>query len=29
MDLPVWAGVIPMQLTFGEPVRDIAPMPAE
>jgi nitroimidazol reductase NimA-like FMN-containing flavoprotein (pyridoxamine 5'-phosphate oxidase superfamily) len=29
MDLPVWAGVIPMQLTFGEPVRDVAPMPAE
>lgn len=29
MDLPVWAGVIPMQITFGEPVRDIAPIPAE
>lgn len=29
MGLPVWAGVIPMQVTFGEPVRDIAPVPAE
>lgn len=29
MDLPVWAGVIPMQMTFGEPVRDIAPVRAE
>ncbi|MEP2830444.1 pyridoxamine 5'-phosphate oxidase family protein [Parvibaculum sp.] len=29
MDLPVWAGVIPMQMTFGEPVRDIAPVGAE
>ena len=29
MDLPVWAGVIPMQVTFGEPVRDIAPVAAE
>lgn len=24
MTLPVWAGVIPMQLVFGEPVRDVA-----
>lgn len=29
MDLPVWAGVVPMQITFGEPVRDIAAVPAE
>ncbi|MDX5366304.1 MAG: pyridoxamine 5'-phosphate oxidase family protein [Alphaproteobacteria bacterium] len=29
MGLPVWAGVIPMQMTFGEPVRDIAAIPAE
>ncbi len=29
MDLPVWAGVVPMAMTFGEPVRDIAAMPAE
>ena len=29
MDLPVWAGVVPMQLTFGEPVRDIAVVPAD
>ncbi|WP_421861570.1 pyridoxamine 5'-phosphate oxidase family protein [Parvibaculum sp.] len=29
MDLPVWAGVIPVQMTFGEPVRDIAPVRAE
>ena len=21
MDLPVWAGIVPMQMTFGEPVR--------
>jgi len=27
MDLAVWAGVVPMQLTFGEPVRDIAATP--
>ena len=29
MDLPVWAGVVPMQMVFGEPVRDIAVVPAE
>lgn len=29
MDLPVWAGVVPMQLTFGEPVRDLAVAPAD
>ena len=29
MDLPVWAGVVPMQITFGEPVRDIAAVSAE
>ena len=29
MDLPVWAGVVPMAVTFGEPVRDIAAVPAE
>ena len=23
MDLPVWAGVVPMQMVFGEPVRDM------
>lgn len=28
MDLPVWAGVVPMRLTFGEPVRDISAAPA-
>lgn len=27
MALPVWAGVIPMQLVFGEPVRDVASVP--
>jgi nitroimidazol reductase NimA-like FMN-containing flavoprotein (pyridoxamine 5'-phosphate oxidase superfamily) len=27
MVLPVWAGVIPMQVVFGEPVRDVAPAP--
>lgn len=29
MALPVWAGVVPMQMTFGEPVRDVAAVPAE
>lgn len=29
MALPVWAGVIPMQMTFGEPVPDIAAVPAQ
>ncbi|PKQ03584.1 MAG: hypothetical protein CVT72_14515 [Alphaproteobacteria bacterium HGW-Alphaproteobacteria-11] len=24
MDLPVWAGVVPMQMVFGEPVRDMS-----
>jgi nitroimidazol reductase NimA-like FMN-containing flavoprotein (pyridoxamine 5'-phosphate oxidase superfamily) len=24
MDLPVWAGVVPMHVSFAEPVRDIA-----
>ncbi|MBO6634547.1 pyridoxamine 5'-phosphate oxidase family protein [Parvibaculum sp.] len=28
MDLPVWAGVVPMAMTFGEPVRDIATVSA-
>ena len=28
MDLPVWAGVVPMRVVFGEPVRDVAPAPA-
>jgi nitroimidazol reductase NimA-like FMN-containing flavoprotein (pyridoxamine 5'-phosphate oxidase superfamily) len=27
MALPVWAGVVPMQVVFGEPVRDVAPAP--
>jgi len=27
MSLPVWAGVIPMQVTFGEAVRDVAALP--
>jgi len=29
MDLPVWAGVVPMQMVFGEPVRDMSVAPAE
>ena len=29
MDLPVWAGIVPMQTVFGEPVRDIAAVPAD
>lgn len=27
MALPVWAGVIPMRLVFGEPVHDLASVP--
>ena len=29
MDLPVWAGIVPMQTVFGEPVRDIAAVQAD
>lgn len=29
MDLPVWAGVVPMQMVFGEPVRDLAAVQAK
>lgn len=29
MDLPVWAGVVPVQVAFGEPVRDLSAVPAE
>ncbi|MDO8839915.1 MAG: pyridoxamine 5'-phosphate oxidase family protein [Parvibaculum sp.] len=28
MDLPVWAGVVPMQMVFGEPVRDMSVAPS-
>jgi hypothetical protein len=29
MDLPVWAGVVPITTSFGEPVADVAcSMPA-